>query len=319
MPHALVLPRRPAAAATLALLAAAALARPAAAQLGSGTVSFTFTSFTGPMAVSTQAASGDPTQWPLTGLVNDVAPTPTGAWVTRDGVAGGGGYVIGTHQFTTPATSVNLRYTVFDPTSPVANILSFAARPFTNVAVGQDFVLGTLTFQNGGWFGSGATAALNTPTDLGFRITTTSASGAQFNQTIVGSLRMTVNAPDNNDVTTLPGQEAEADWVHLTGPAVVAGAGAFRVFDDCCKPAGFTNVGSVDVIARFGSLDLVGFASARGGFITPGVNPLPPNPVGPGTVVPEPSTWALLGVGLAALAGGVRRTGVSRTRPGRAG
>jgi hypothetical protein len=290
-------------AATLALLVA--VSQSAGAQSGSGSVAFTFTGFAGPMALAQEADQNNSLRWSSTGLVNEVRPEVVG-WAPRGSSPGDGGWVLGAQPFspTAPLTSVRLRQTSAAPGTPDENVISFAPRDFTNVAQGEDFVLGTLTFQNGSWFGAGFTPPLNTPTDLFFSLATTSPDGAAYNQTIAGAIRMVVNGPLIIDNSTPAGQEAQADWVHVIGPAVLGSMGAFRVFDFFARPAGATGTGTVDIVARFNSLDLVGLANPRGGFTTPGVEPLPPE--GPGTVVPEPSTWILLATGGAALLVGRR-------------
>jgi hypothetical protein len=220
--------------------------------------------------------------------------------------------VLGTQPFApfppaAPTTSVVLRYTALAPGDAAENIISFAPRPFTNVALGQDFVLGTLTFQNGAWTGGGDTPAFNIPSNLDFRITTTSPDGPAFNQTITGTVKLVVNQVDPNlfPYTDPANQNAEADWVYIDSPAVVGSMGSFRVYDrGNAAPPGFTNIGSVDVIARFNSLDLVGLANPRGGFVSGSVVPLPTVPA---VAAPEPGTWALLATGLATLGGWSRR------------
>ncbi len=53
------------------------------------------------------------------------------------------------------------------------------------------------------------------------------------------------------------------------------------------------SVGTVDLIGRFGSLELLGFSNPRGGFLVD--SPLDPPP---SHVVPEPSSLLLVGIGL---------------------
>ncbi len=287
--------------APVVLLAVAPLA--AVAQTGSGTVEFGFTSFSGPIGIAQEAAQSDPNQWVTTGLINGVTPTP-GGWAPSSANPGlTGGWVTGTMALGGVDT-VRMRYTWIDPvaTPHGENIISFTPAPFTDVEVGQTFVLGTLSYQNGWWYGAGEPAAYNLPTDLGFEIRTHSNDGAQFNQTLSGTLRNAVHIVPG-DAGTLPGNfEAEADWIYLSGAGVSLSMGAFRVYDYCCHPAGVSNVGTVEILGRFNSLDIDAFGAVQGGgFVTPGVvGPLPP--------VPEPQTWALLLLGLGVVgAAGARR------------
>jgi len=301
-------PRRALRAALAAVGAAVALhASDAGAQVGSGTVSFRFTSFSGPFAVSTQADAFTPANWNLTGLVDGSGVTPSG-WVSQgDPNSPPLGYVTGTKALAGTSNTVSLRYDFLPPGDEAENIISFAARPFTNVALGQNFVLGTVTYRNGAWTGGGVNPFFNTPTRLGFEITTTSPNGPAFNQTITGSIVVVVNQvdPSVNPYTIRANQDAEADWIYAEGPTVSNTIGSFRVYDRGeAAPPGFTNVGTIDLVAQFNSLDIVGFANPQGGFFSGTIAPLPTVPA---VTTPEPGTWALLGAGLAALGGWSRR------------
>jgi hypothetical protein len=277
----------------LAMLTAHAVsfgATRAAAQTGSGSVSFTFTNFVGPFASGVNASNpADASQYGLTGTVNGVTPS----YVSYNG--GTGREVVGQAAIAPGTTAVTLQAQVFN----TPNVFSFVTRPFTNVALGQDFVLGTLTFENGAWFGAinSYPTGVDPITHLGFQITTTSPNGPAFNQTIAGWISMHVYVSSGADPNTLVGQNAQADWLTIESSAAVSSLGAFRVYEECCRPAGFSTVGSVDLIARFNSLDLVGFANPRGGFVTASVDPLPN---GATVTTPEPATLVLVAAGLAA-------------------
>lgn len=283
----------------LSLLAAHGVSGAAGLATGSGSVQFEFTGFSGPMAMASQADAGDSSKWITTGLVNDVVPT-AGGWA-NPGRPDNVGWVTGTMPLS--GSEVRFRYGSVDPASVGVNVISFVPASFSNVFVGESFLLGTLSYQNGFWYGAGwDSALLNTHSDFGFKITTSSSDGPAFNQELSGTLRNVINAVPN-DGGFLPGNyEAEADWVYLTGNGVSLSMGAFRVFDICCKPAGASNVGSVQVLGRFNSLDIDAFGEvAGGGFVTPGVDALPP--------IPEPGTWAMMLLGLAGLAAaGARRS-----------
>ena len=254
----------------------------------SGTVTFEFTGFSGPMARSSQAAAVNPLLWDSKGLVNGAIPARNG-WVS-DGTFGqfASGYVMGTRQLS--GSSVSFHYDWVDPISSGANVISFTPANFSNVTLGQPFVLGTLSYQNGFWYGAGDSALYNTPVELRFRIQTVSSDGPAFNQTLVGGLRNTIHAVPNDGGIQPANYEAEADWVYMFGSGVSLSMGAFRVFDDCCKPKGASNVGSVQIVGRFNSLDIDAFGDVEGGgFVTSGIAPLP---------IPEPGSWAMLLAGL---------------------
>jgi hypothetical protein len=270
----------------------------AVAQTGSGTVQFEFTSVQGPIALSTQANAFNPANWLDRGLVNGQLPTPSG-WVS---LGGDDGYVTGSLALGGTNT-VQFQYDRANLPSTGFNILSFAPASFSNVAVGQSFLLGTLTYQNGFWYGANLSdPALNVPTDFGFTMRTVSGDGAAFNQTISGVLRNVIYSV--LDDPTLPANfEAEADWVYLMGTGVSASMGAFRVYDNCCKPAGATNVASVEIWGRFNSLDIDSFGAVNGGgFVTSSIAP-----------IPEPGTWGLMLAGLAGVAAAARRRGRARS------
>ena len=103
---------------------------------------------------------------------------------------------------------------------------------------------------------------------------------------------------------TTAGQDAEADWITITGSSVLSTMGAFRVYDSYCAPQAYTNFGSVDLVGRFNSLDLVGFTNPQGGFLTQSIDVLPGVQA---VTTPEPGTYVLVAAGLALLGGVARR------------
>ncbi|PWS34100.1 hypothetical protein DFH01_27530 [Falsiroseomonas bella] len=207
------------------------------------------------------------------------------------------GYLTGSTAIAGQPTSVALSY----PAAlgvPNPTVISFEGFDFTNAGVQTAFVIGRFTFTNGAWFGAGQTTALNTPTVLGFTLTTTGTGGAAtlFTQRITGEITLTVNNPQPADYTSLAGQQAEADWISLRtipSSATLRPIPSFHVYDSYAKPSGATNTGSVDLVAAFGSLYLVALDNPTGGAFL--------------TEVPEPATLSLLGAGLLGLAVARRR------------
>jgi hypothetical protein len=301
------------------------LTGPAMAATGSGTVEFRFTSFAGPYELNLPAGVFGPDPVVIgPGSVNGVTPTAFGAPVSNgnpNGTTWQQGSIAETESGGSfpltgaPTTSVRL---VDQPDlygndpfwEPFQTVFTWTPATFTNVMVGQQFTLGTLTFQNGSWFGGGVTAADNLPTRMGFRVTTFS-DDPQFRQSRNLVLVHTVNAPFPNDTTVLAGQQAAADWVTIVDQASGLPLGSFpsfRVYDRNQTPPGETNIGSVDLIGSFGSLNILGFANPQGGFLSPDDNPLPPVIPGGGgpQPIPEPDSWALLIAGFG-LTGAVLR------------
>jgi hypothetical protein len=285
-----------------AVIATTALLASTPVLAASGTVNFTFTSFQGPTQLVRLPYPGLPVIVRRTGLVNnEVVPLDGGSAPYSS--ASSLGWYTGATTFTTPLSQVGFRYAEVDEGSVADNFLSFEPADFSNVSLGQSFKLGTLTFKNGGWFGAGKTPADNLPTYFGFTITTSSLDGAAFNQTIAGTIKVTVNAPADNNTDTLAGQEAEADWVTIVSSALLQTGDSLRVYDDYAKPSGSSNIGSIDLIAYFNSLDLVGFDNPQGGgFFTAGDQALPNDPFLPVVIppvggVPEPASWALMVAG----------------------
>lgn len=303
-----MMPIRPA---LIAGLAALALSAPALAVTGSGTTEFRFTSFAG--------AYGFEGVFTQSGTVNGVTPTafgspsPSGFGVDYSIGTVGATTSGGTFPLTgTPTTTVTLIDVPGLSAPEMHTVFTWTPASFTNVAVGDIFRLGTLSFQNGAWYGAGATFDQNVTTRLGFRVNTFSSSGPVFNQQRRLTLIHTVNAPANNDTSTLGGMQAAADWVTIFDPERGVTLNSFRVFDLNQTPPGETNFGSVDLMGRFGSLDIIGFANPQGGFITENNLPLPTVPLqdgggGGGIRVPEPDTWALLITGFGLVGTAARR------------
>ncbi|WP_133064280.1 PEPxxWA-CTERM sorting domain-containing protein [Sandarakinorhabdus cyanobacteriorum] len=309
----------------LALLLAAAAAVPAMAA-GSGTVSFEFLEYRGPVAVG--PPPNDPGTWFLAGQVAGIDMVSAAVNGNPNVAFTGGRQVdpaapLGATQWFTAnvaltGNSVDFVYRGFEGSPQFATLLnsiSVQNGSFSGINVGDPFTLGRLTFRNGGWFGAGNDPADNLPSEFRFRITTSSADGPQFNQTVWGRIELTVNAPFPNDLATLAGQQAEADWVSVyqtdsSFSTDLRSLGALRVYDACCGPPGAGNVGSIDLNGVFGSLNLASLSNPGGsGFFTASTLPLPPVPPGGGGGpggIPEPDAWALLIAGFG-LTGAVAR------------
>ena len=275
-----------------------------AQDVGSGSVSFSFTRFRGPAY-----------QWftnnnfSIQGLVNNEVPLYFEQAVTCNRPDTNPNCRLTLFSQALTGSSVSFRYDV--PNTPPGsfreNVVSFTPNAFNNVPLGQDFVLGSLLYQNGAWFGGGDPGAGITPTFLDFVITTTApatSGGAPFNQMFYGTIELVTNNPLPYDCSTLAGQQAEADYLYISSTnGIILGGPAtnsLRVYDYSCGPTA-TNVGTADLVAQFNSLEIKGFENARGGgFVNPSIKQELTPPSGT-SVVPEPSTYALFATGLVGL------------------
>lgn len=171
------------------------------------------------------------------------------------------------------------------PTPP--NELRFvAAEPQEVISIGDEFLLGILTFTNGIWTSLEAS--------FGFRLTTQSDDPAFHNKVLSDTVRMIVS--DNTQAT----REARADYVFFDRFRQVGSLRAFELSDG-------GNTASARLFGRIGSLvptrmELV--PGETGGFVSPLTPDLPP--------IPLPATaWLMFGA-IGAL-GAVRA--LSRRRP----
>ncbi|HLZ73892.1 PEPxxWA-CTERM sorting domain-containing protein [Phenylobacterium sp.] len=280
--------------AAVAALGVAAGAGAAEAASGTATISFGFTSFSGPFGDATAATLSDPSQWLLRGLVDGQTPTPNGV-TTNAGF--GNLYVGGTSPLS--GQSVDMIYSNLP--GALNNNVTFTPEASTGfVHTGQKFLLGTLSFTNGQWVGGSGNPATNYPTTLNFHLATSSAT-PQFNQVLDSSFTVVTNqAASDIDCATNPAtQMAEADFIYFTAAPKL---GSMRVYDSFCAPAGVSSTGAVDVWASFGSLDLISFSNPTGGaFIEDSVTP------GPLNGVPEPTAWALMVAGFGLVGWELRR------------
>jgi hypothetical protein len=287
---------------------------PAFAITGSGAISMEMVYFKGPIALG---SSDDNSQsnWSYGGMINGYAfqQSDLNGVVSAAGPDYGFNYYSGQLALNN-APNATFFYAFQAPGGPSDysnswNLINFSGSNFQNQAVGQMFRLGTITYQNGQWYGSGSTPAQNVPTEFGFRLISTSPDGPAFNQIAYGKIVNTINSPFDNDRSTLAGQQAEADWitVYRTDSAfnTLAELGSLRVYDSFAMPAGLTNKGSIDLDGMFNSLDMTGLSNPQGGFFTPGSGALPPVTLPPS--IPEPASWAMLIAGFGLVGAALRR------------
>jgi hypothetical protein len=154
------------------------------------------------------------------------------------------------------------------------NAIQFVSSGVQNVSLGQEFLLGTISYTNGIWF-----------TDPEFSVTFTSSStdrrfnNQSWHDTI--HLGITPNLSSNT-----PAQNA--DFIYLTA---LPKLGSVRAFELGGSPSG--NTVTAALLGEINSLDLTRFANASGGgFLDPGIGLQP---------IPEPGTFALVATALAGL------------------
>lgn len=292
--------KRFAMAALIAVAAGAAHAGPVTT--GSGTVDFTFTEFIGSFAWVDPGFENNPSADPnaVIGTVNGAQPTFNGGIFPR----GLFGQEIITGDASISGETATMNNGFLGGTVP--NVVSFTpVSSFSNVAPGQAFKIGTLTFTNGAWFGG----VSNVPVELDFTLTTHSST-ATFNQTSNDAFKMLTNVkPSSESCSSAQGQADEADFVYLKSTPSL---GSLRVFEPFCAPTSATDqTGSVDVYYHFGSLDPDSLRNVQGdGFLSASTQ------LGP-LAAPEPSTWVLLTLGLAAIGyGRSRKNGFGYVKPG---
>lgn len=280
--------------------AALCLAVAGKADAGSFSISFNFTGFDGAFAAAAPGLDlSDPANYQLIGSVNGVEPVFDGQTVD----SGFGSLYLSGHG---PLSGQSATLIYDNLPGAVANVISFTPAPdYSNISVGQEFEIGTISFTNGQWVGGSADPAHNMPAYLHFSLTTTSTDTPAFNQQIDDSIVLTTNelknqiAPDGTDLcTTAQGQHDEADFVSVQNGSFM---GSARVPDKFCKAPTDTNQGTIELWTKFGSLDYVALRNPGGSaFFDPGTG------VGP-LGVPEPSSWVMSILGFAAMGFAARR------------
>ena len=157
------------------------------------------------------------------------------------------------------------------------NALGFTPNDAQDVEKGQEFILGTMSYTNGTWFGIHTQAA--------FHVVLTTHSddplldGHTLDDWLLLDITPTVagNTPDDN-----------ADFVYFSNFTSV---GTFKVYEKFDAPNGLGNSGTVQLKGRIGSLIPTAFINPTGG-ATIGRVPV---------TAPEPGTLAMVVLGLGML------------------
>ena len=188
-------------------------------------------------------------------------------------------------------TAVQFEYTDAIGFSPNPNRISFTAVANADVAAGDTFKVGTLSYTNGFWFPYAS---------IGLSITTVSSDQSLNGHTFSGNIIVRVSAPEPYNPNDYDGN---ADYFYLHGQSdPLTSLGSVRVYEKHIQPAGSPgNTGTVDLYARIGSLIPDSFQNPQSGaFLSTSIEPIT-------TAVPEPETYAMLLAGLGLIGGIARR------------
>ena len=169
------------------------------------------------------------------------------------------------------------------------NLIEFTPGPVADVVKGQEFLLGTFTFENGNWFIDDRLHR--------FSVTLTTHSldaqldGHVFSDTL--ELFITANCFDATCAASGSTPATNADQFSFAGHPELGSVSVYEFLD---SPVPERNRGSVNLFGRIGSLDPTRLADPAGGLILGAFTPQPPV-VG----VSSPAQGLMLTVGLVAM------------------
>jgi PEP-CTERM motif len=203
-------------------------------------------------------------------------------------------------NFAAGTTHVDFNYDLTVTPFLVNSFDYIAGPPASGVNVGDIFRWGTIRFTNGQWWEQA---------DLAFRLTSHSTDDPALDGHVLdGTLRLI-------SVSTIPtfidpgaDARAEADYFFMLERPDLE---SMRVYDKFRQPPGNPGFsGDFAIDGKIGSLIPTGFVALNGaGFTDPSVQPGLS-----GSSVPEPGTSTLLGIGLLAAGGIVRKRSAGRTQ-----
>lgn len=253
---------------SLWMLVTAALAAGQPDSVLAAEVSFSggFTRYSGPLGQTTFFSEIGPEPWVL-------APPVT----APQGPTDFGG--VGSGEVLFPSFSSGVSFSRLDtPSKPssLANTLLFKPAAARAVNVGDEFVIGSFTFTNGGWFGDYPDSFFS------FKVTTHSSDPGLDGHTYAGRLQLKITAGcdrpstcDTSDPLEIATLNADYFWIEEHPEASPQFVG---VYDNDFLPGnGASNVGSVDLRVKIGSLIPLGFTNPTGGALILNEVPEPPN------------------------------------------
>jgi hypothetical protein len=180
------------------------------------------------------------------------------------------------------------------------NFFKFDGTSFENVQVGQTFVLGTLSYKNGiGFIDGGLPGRIGASytSELAVSSSSSTTTPFDFNQILTEQIRLelTPNFLLVDGVIFDATPEQQADILYFPNRPEL---GSFRIYEN--------STGTVEVLGRFGSLELAGFGNAiSGGFVDPTIDPIP---TAPAVSVPESRNIAgLLAISIVGAASTLKR------------